>query len=290
MREFTTSFRRMCGRLCDYRLITAVVACLAFAAPSSAAIVSYQQGASTPFLGGAYSGNEDTMLARNNNFNGAADQNFGGRADFAVGGRASDSFHRHSLIRFDVTSMAGEFSSIDAITLRLHFSVNSATFTDKNDTIQVYQVASANTGWIEGNLNGSTAAGGQSTWYHRNATTNNWAGSLGASTAGTDYVNTVLASTAFDRTELAGDVFDLVFTDTSFFANWVAGTNPGLFLRAQTGTQAAQVIFHSSEAGTAAFRPELIITYTPIPEPSTFALVISGGIAMELIRRLRKRS
>jgi hypothetical protein len=76
-------------------------------------------------------------------------------------------------------------------------------------------------------------------------------------------------------------MFDLVFTDVSFLADWAAGNNSGLFIRTANETQNAAISFHSRDSLMASLRPELIIDYTPaaptpVPEPSSLSLLVVG--------------
>lgn len=218
---------------------------------------TYKQGANDPFTGSAYAGNEDLWLF--NNSGGATDQNTGADGRVIIGGVGGTSY-RHELMRFNLSSLAGQFGTIDSATLRLFWNgANSNT-----GTVQVFAVSAANAGWVEGNSGtGGPAPNGVSTWGHRIRTSQLWAGSPGASTAGTDYINTIIASAAYAAAP-TGQAFDLVFTDTSMINSWTGTPNAGLYLR--TALQDNQAVFHASES-TAAQRPELILGYSPaLPE------------------------
>lgn len=223
---------------------------------SGGSIASYKQGANDPFTGVAYSGAEDLWLYNNGGTNGVND-NTGGDGRVIVGGIGGTAY-RHELMRFDLGSLAGRFTSINSATLRLYFNgANSNT-----GIVQVFAVAPANAGWVEGN--GGTAVNGVSCWSRRVYPSTTWAGSDGASTAGTDYVSTVLASTSY-AAAASDQSFDLVLPDASIINTWLSGANAGLYLR--TVLQNNQAIFYSSESASAAFRPELIINYNPaLPE------------------------
>jgi hypothetical protein len=233
------------------------------------------------------------MILTNNP--GQSDQNFGGRENMAVGVQPAGQ-PRHDLVRFDVTALSGQ-PVVTAARLRL-FVTNGGELGGGVDVqgagnIQVFRVAPANTGWIEGT--GFTAAGGeppdvgQSTWNNRVEGSQPWAGTQGASAAGTDYLATLLTSAPFDATTTApSSAIDLLFTDVSFFSAWAAGNNPGLFLRIETETAGNAISVASREFPTAAFHPELIVTLSPVPEPS--ALLLAGlGAAGLAARRRRMR-
>jgi hypothetical protein len=198
-------------------LFVAFASLVAFDAAADA-VATFQSGAAAPFGGGVYAGCQDTMLVNNNGS--GTDQNFGGRSDFEVGESPNfTSFSRHSLIRFDVTSFAGQFQSISNVTLRLYVTV--ASLVETGDTLQVFRLTPANSDWVEGSgvaFNTSDPADvGMSTWAQKVQGSANWAGSAGASTPGVDYISQPLATFSYASTNVAvGTYIDLVFTNTSF--------------------------------------------------------------------------
>lgn len=218
---------------------------------SGGTLATYKEGANDPFTGTAYAGTEDLWLYNNGGTNGVND-NTGGDLRVIAGGIGGTAY-RHELMRFNVSSLAGRFASINSVTLRLYFNGANANA----GVIQVFAVAPANAGWVEGS--GGTAVSGVSCWSRRVYPSTNWAGSQGASTPNTDYVDMVLASAPY-AAAATGQSFDLVLPDASIINTWLGGTNAGLYLR--TVLQNNQVIFHSSES-TVALRPELIINYNP---------------------------
>lgn len=217
------------------------------------------------------------MLVSNNGYQ--TDQNFGGRSDFEVGESPNIfSAPRHTLIRFDVTSLAGQFLSISNVTLRLFVTVPSSI--NRGDTLQAFSLASANSDWIGGSgvgaNNGEPEDLGMSTWAQEIQGSANWAGSAGASTPGVDYVDAPLATFGYASTNVAvGSYIDLVFTNTGIFTDWVAGINPGLLLR--TASEAdSELIFASSQSATVQWRPQLIVNYRPnTPETNVLSLRVS---------------
>jgi hypothetical protein len=65
---------------------------------------------------------------------------------------------------------------------------------------------------------------------------------------------------------------------------WSTGTNAGLLLRTATEGEAG-ILFNSSEIGSAPGRPELVISFTPVPEPALGLIML--GITIVSSRRRR---
>ena len=78
---------------------------------------------------------------------------------------------------------------------------------------------------------------------------------------------------------------------TPLVSDWVSGAreNYGFMVRGDSTPNPNDLLFRSSDYGTAAYRPILEIQFTPpIPEPGTFALAASGALVL-LPCALRRR-
>lgn len=278
------------------RLTTACLAAgvlLLGAGVAHAGTVTFVEGGTNAFTGSTYGGVDDTFVLRNNAI-GQTDYNYGG-ADFLQVGTltgATSTSQRHAFIRFDLTSMAGQYGSIESATLRLYRNTSGAS-TENSNYVQLYRLADANAGWIEGSgLGGGTGSVADATWEERGSTS--WAGSPGASTAGTDYLSTLLASAAYD---ISTTYIDLVFSDLSFLSAWIeGGTNAGFFLRTQDETTVgSRFSASSSEFSDVSKRPQLILQYTdvavvPLPSAAWMGLVLLAGLGVAARVRGRQRS
>jgi hypothetical protein len=215
--------------------------------------------------------------------------NYGGCEQIAVGGiypSGAPGGDERVIIGFDVNALSGQFSSIDAITLRIVVFKNVSSVNTLME--QVFAVSAANRDWTEGNgrcggVNTGPTAIGDSTWSQRHLGSTPWAGSPGLGIASIDYVDTLLASRTFtaapDNLPNAGDTIDFTFTGSpaelkSLIDTWLVDNvtnsqpNPGLLLLDTNGPNGAigtqeRVVAHSRESVTPALRPQLIVTYTP---------------------------
>jgi hypothetical protein len=231
------------------------------------AVIVFQDGATNQFSGNlAYSGTDETTIWEH-----SPNDNTGARAALEIGSLGEGEIRR-SIIRFDVTSLLGQYSTINSVTLRF----TSATTPDGTDFVQAFQIAPANSTWVEGTgipvdfLSDS----GSSTWNERVGGLSSWAGSAGLTSAETDYLTNLVASAQFSfATQTNGSSFNLVFTDPTILDAWVAGTNSGLLLMAPSeGVEFARFIPYASDFnGNLAFRPQLIVDFDPVivPEPGS---------------------
>jgi len=199
--------------------------------------------------GGTYtfSASDDTYLVSANN------SNYGMYPSVVIGTTST----RRSLFRFKLNSIpSGATCSAAKITLTV-----SATYWTAC-TFSIYQIASANGDWIQGTKSNSEAAVGDPTWNYKKYATDAWAGSAGMSTAGTDYVDTVIGSYTSSGQMNAGTVFEIPFNATGLnvVKSWFGqASNSGISIF-MNGTSTSNV--HSKEATTESYRPYLTVTYS----------------------------
>ena len=289
-------------------VVTLILIGAPFVAQQSLAdIVTYKDDFVDPISGAAYDGVEDTTLIEA--FNDPRNQNFGQRGDmFVAFGTQNTNRRNHVLIRFDISSLAGEFTSINSATLRLYYKGSSPVPL----SFSAYRVSAANSVWVEGPGTSSVFSNqfpGSSTWAERlrgtqgsNGTPNGtpWASGPhvfstngGVSIAPTDRESTAIGTGSVLGTESSGDAIDVVLNDLSAITDWASGTNSGLVLIPNFGAGSG-ITFFSSEANIGVpsniqFHPELIIDFNAVPEPSATCLLAIGSLAF-LSRRRRKKN
>jgi|CXWL01.1.fsa_nt_gi hypothetical protein len=269
----------------------------------SADTVTFKQNATTPIIGGTYLGMEDTMIISNGLDAGtqfSEADNFGARVDLNIGSAAlgatisGQRAPRNTMLRYNVSALSGQYTTINSVTLRLF----TKTPGGGANTAQMYRIADANSGWVEGIgtsaiIFGPEDVGGATYNFKIQGATEftgtPWAGSDGCDLVGTDIGLSPVATTALIGTEPVGSAFDLVIgnsaTATTMIGDWITGLNAGLLLKTANQAIAFQYLYYSSEELEAgAFEPELIVDYDAVPEPTMLLPMLLVGI---LARRRR---
>jgi hypothetical protein len=255
--------------------VSSIIA-LVFALPAGADIISFQDGVN------GYAGTSDNQMYSSA---GIDYKNNGAAPSFQIGVTSNGVSERRVILRFDVSSLAGKYESIQSARLEL-----TGTGTDFSDVvISLYQIADANAGWNEGTGNFSNALPGESTWRFKAegpvGTRIPWAGDWGLSVEGTDYLAPALDSVTFNKSDVNGMIYTFDLTP-ELIEHWVTGTNAGLLLIRNDLSYDGVAQFWSSEyTGNLSYRPRLVIEYTSVPEPVSASLLLATGAAVGFRRR-----
>lgn len=175
--------------------------------------------------------------------------NYGALATFGA------STARKPIIRFDLSSIPASATIVSA-TLSLYNSANI----NGSTAVNLFKVADANGDWVEGTATGQIQAGSPC-WNFKAYNTVTWAGSVGLATAGTDYINTLLATATLANGTLANTQNAIVFNDDGLavLQGWFGASSNNGFVILTANTTANY--FHSKQASTEGYRPVLSIVY-----------------------------
>lgn len=159
------------------------------------------------------------------------------------------------LFRFDLSGLPAG-ATCTAATLKLY-----ALGSETSITYNLYKISDANGDWVEGTKSTATAGTGEPCWNKKAYNTIDWAGSVGLGTAGTDYVNTVIASVTAASAGAGSEIF-LGFNAAGLavLESWFgAATNNGFLLI--TSGQSTAYEMASGEHATVGYRPVLSLSY-----------------------------
>lgn len=197
----------------------------------------------------------DTRLISN-----AINNNYGTDTVVGVGRFVYDTNIQKPLLRFDLSLFTG-----NVISASLDLFIADTTYSYAGTIVDIYKISNANGDWIEGTV-GSAAQTGSPCWkykaYHASTPTN-WAGSAGLSTAGTDYIDTVIGTFTVPSSFSVGTKLTASLS-ASVVNEWMGeSTNNGILLRARTLTGSNQGFhFCTKEHATESYRPTLTVTYS----------------------------
>jgi len=200
-----------------------------------------------------------------------SNSNYGGAPTLLIGKHPTLG-NFHGLLRFDLSGLDSH-RIINKVTLKLD---KPAAGVGAAFAVNVYELSTANSNWVEGTKSGATEPG-SATWAHRG--TSAWAGSAGASSAGADYISTLLAS--YNGSLAAGEA---VFVSREAFKTAVVNHSGGVlnlglgldadrsgqyyrFSTRESGAPPARLIIEYYTAGAAA-GPTVSVTSRPETEPS----------------------
>lgn len=266
------------------QLLGIALAVIAWTVPAGAAVVTLNPIA-------------DTMVVKSAASDSATYTNNGGGA--LLGGSIYNGTNRgeYSMMRFDFSSAIPAGSVISAVTLKMTAAFGYSY--SNGEILRFSLMDSDNAGWVEGTSAntrlGATGAYENQTSY-TSTTVNSgtaWAsggifgvapGDLGAQ-VGSQALSGVTAGTTYS--------FSL---DPVAISSWLTdptAANAGLVFYLTNNqvnpTAATYIYFHSMNASVASgLLPQMEITYTPIPEPAVFGLLITGGLAFMRLRGKRR--
>jgi len=197
--------------------------------------------------------------------------NGGGHANFQF------STTQRSLLEFDLSSIPTTATITDAILYLYHSYTPEGGF---SPTVSIHSMSAANAAWIAGDNDITLADAGEPCWNALAAdgaggVTTAWAGSAGASTAGTDYETPAIGSFVFDPDSAIGTEFS-AHLDTTRVQGWVGASNTNYGLILISSANSGHVA--QSSNATTAYRPKLVVTYYDPPSGGpTYTLTADAG-------------
>lgn len=205
--------------------------------------------------------------------------NFSGASEYLLGFTASAE-ELKALFKFDLNQPELIGSTINSVSLTLYKDRTDST-SSTSSTIQIFQTLE---NWDSTDV----------TWNeYSNGNTWNTAGAEGA---GSDFDNTLLASfTATPNDDTAVPVGSaMAFISTSDFTDLISnniGSAIGLVAAMEDTANRAIWDIASNEVANGNIQriPTLTIDYTPVPEPSSYAL-LAGALTLGCVLSRRKRS
>jgi hypothetical protein len=201
-----------------------------------------------------------------------------------IGQTANQAGFFHGVVNFDLSGFAPG-DTVTAVTFQLEKTFGGSSSAGVSSTMQVFELLQP-----YGSTRTTPSANGEVTWNNYSAG-NTW-NTAGADGIGTDRNNTLLASYTGIESSTANGALN--FTAEAAFLTLVEsnlGGSINLYVNLQEeGTTDDRLLWGLGGVydGTAANRPQLIVT--TVPEPSTYAL-LAGFVTIGLVllrRRMRE--
>jgi hypothetical protein len=278
--------RCVLGRFCSQGAISFGVILVGWAIltpPAQAVTVTFREGTNVVSSDSViniplYTGTED--MARNAAV-GSTNLNYGGVIDLELG-ETNPGDDLTPYVRFDVSALAGQYQSIDSITLRLYkYPISQFDLLAAADReVDVHVVDYADGDWVEGNGLGTPVPGAATYDERQDGIATPWNGS------DTLALKSFLlpSGSGYQSLSLDSSLVNL----TSLVNSWlVPGQNAGLRLSFSNLSLPRYVAFGAKDNPTGVEAiPELVIQYSvTVPEPATATLFTLGGMLFCLARR-----
>lgn len=228
----------------------------------------------------SFTASDDTMLMADSQFTTA---NNGGTQPIAVGTFVQNSTVTRDLFRFDVSSLAGNYQSIQSVTFQLYVLGSAGS-----PQLSLHLPVAANAAWVEGSAESQPETGASSwEWRIGGSPGTAWVGGPGLGSTGYGAPLVTVDLSANYAGPVSFTISDPLAAESVVQA-FLGSTNPGFLLKNTNELLVdswAELV--TSEEFFVEYRPTLIVNYTPVPEPAGWMLSLGGLLAWGIRRQKR---